>query len=124
MALHFHSKFTLEDVQNYSTFRSTTIIRNEKWKAELANLYKKKNSKRLNAYNNTARNRVPGTPFGEHWRRKHPDKQLAPGETALRNVSVIANGQRDRATRKLRESAEIRDTKPEINLSQGWELLL
>ena len=43
-------------------------------------------------------------------------------QSAFSAVEVIGR-EPDRARRKLREAIEIRDAKPHVNISTGWDLL-
>jgi len=77
---------------------------------------------RIKEHNDDARNRVPGKPWGDHYRSKHPEVHLALGTSAFSEASVIAV-EPDRARRKIREALEIRNRKPEVNMNAGWSLL-
>ena len=65
-----------------------------------------------------ARHKRPQTPWGKHFRDKH----AAADRVEFEKIHVIATAA-DIVTRKIREGAEIRDRKPAVNVSTGYQLL-
>ena len=68
-----------------------------------------------------ARNATKYTAWGDHMTEYHP-MEIVQKAPVFHNASVIAtvNGE---ITRKVREAIEIRDRKPLINKSKGWQLI-
>jgi len=64
-----------------------------------------------------ARHHVMKEPWGKHQKERHPMLDVL-----FRDVKVIATVY-DNASRKIRESVEIRDRQPQINISKGYRLL-
>ena len=77
---------------------------------------------RLEEHNGEARRQELDKPWGQHFRTTHPGCKLNYGQSAFSAVEVIGR-EPDRARRKLREAIEIRDAKPHVNISTGWDLL-
>lgn len=77
---------------------------------------------RVQEHNSDARRKVQLSPWGQHFRNKHPRYIITADEGAFASIKVVAREQ-DRARRKLREAVEIRARKPEVNISAGWSLL-
>ena len=77
---------------------------------------------RLEEHNGEARRQELDKPWGKHFRTTHPGCKLNYGQSAFSAVEVIGR-EPDRARRKLREAIEIRDSKPHVNISTGWDLL-
>ena len=73
---------------------------------------------RVKEHHAQARNRMKGTPWGEHL-QQHPE--VIVGKKPIFVAKVISTSKTEMA-RKFREAIEIRDRKPPINKSKGWVL--
>ena len=72
---------------------------------------------RVKEHAGQAEKRKEDTPWGSHYRKIH--LPLCPVE--FRDICVIAR-ESDTVSRKIRESVEISDRKPKINISHGYPL--
>ena len=68
-----------------------------------------------------ARHRKTDKPWGKHMATFHPTNNIRSGDIIFVDTKVLAFETRT-ARRKIREAIEIRDRKPEINISFGWPL--
>ena len=57
-----------------------------------------------------------------HMTTKHPQKALTIGDQLFRDAKILAVESRD-AKRKIREAIEIRERRPQINVTRGWVLV-
>lgn len=68
-----------------------------------------------------ARHHVAGKPLGEHFASKHRNERIKSTDVIFIRVRILAFEVRS-ARRAIREAVEIRERRPEINLSLGWRL--
>ena len=75
---------------------------------------------RISEHHAQARTRQPHTAWGDHMRTSHPDVQINKAPIFHQGI-ILAQPDGD-TTRKAREAIEIRDRKPAINKSGGWQI--
>ena len=75
---------------------------------------------RIGEHHAQARNRIKGSAWGDHMRRCHEEINICK-VPAFHNATLVARPKYE-VTRKVREAVEIRERKPLVNNSKGWEL--
>ena len=85
-------------------------------KSTLENRIERKLRELAKEHHAQARNRMKGTPWGEHL-RQHPE--VIVGKKLIFEAKVISTSKMEMA-RKLREAIEICDWKSPIYKSKGW----
>jgi len=77
---------------------------------------------RFSEHQDHGRNLKINQPLGKHMAEEHPEVKLTCGSPSiLTNAKILAREPRS-ARRFIREAIEIRDAKPTINTSAGWQL--
>ena len=75
---------------------------------------------RMSEHHAQARNKICGTPWGDHMTSHHP--QVTIEKVPIFHRAVVLAVEENNVTRKSREAVEIRDRKPSVNKCKGWHL--